>query len=122
MSAATVARFLLSLALLALVVLSFLVMAAHLLRGWGQAAAVAVLAPLLLLPVRRPWSPRILQVLLILFALEWVRTATAIAEVRVSVGLPWMRMALILGAVALVTAISAWSFEMPPLRRFYRRT
>ena len=80
------------------------------------------LTPLVLLAVRRPWSPRVLQVLLLVGAAEWVRTAAALAEIRLATGMPWVRMVMILGGVTLFTALSAWVFEAAPLRRFYRRT
>jgi hypothetical protein len=103
------------------VVLSFLLMAAHLMRGWGTAPAVLVLLPLALLLVRRWWAARVLQVLLVLFALEWVRTAMMLAEIRLALGEAWMRMVIIIGAVAIFTAVSSWSLETRPLRRWFRR-
>lgn len=89
------------------VVLSALTLGAHLLRGGHPGLAVAAVAlPLLLVP--RPLAAlRLLQGLLLLGALEWARALFQILEMRRAMGQPWQRMAIILGAVALVTALSA---------------
>ena len=89
------------------IVLSALTLGAHLLRG-GQLplALVAVALPLLLVP-RSVAALRLLQGLLLLGAFEWVRTLFGILEQRRAFGQPWHRLAVILGAVALVTALSA---------------
>jgi hypothetical protein len=106
--------------LLAPAALAALLLAAHFYRAdalWGVALAAAMVA---LLYVRKPWSARVVQAGLVLGALEWVRTLATFAAVRVSMGQPYARMALILGAVALVTALAALAFESKPLRARYR--
>ena len=89
------------------IVLSAVTLGAHLLRGGHLPLALAAAAlPLLLVP--RPVAAlRLLQGLLLLGALEWVRALFQILEMRRAMGQPWQRMAVILGAVALVTALSA---------------
>lgn len=52
-------------------------------------------------------AARTLQILLFLAAAEWVGTGFLLVEARRSDGQPWMRLAAILGSVALFTAISA---------------
>lgn len=103
-------------------VLSFLLLGAHFLR-YGSVALVVVslLIPLALL-IRHRWVARVMQAMLVIAALEWVRTAVVLAENRLAAGDPWKRMAVILGSVALWTVASALLFETPPLRRRYRRT
>lgn len=98
------------------IILSFLLLAAHFFR-FGQIAlvALALLLPLLLL-VRKPWAARVAQVALLLGAAEWVRTIIVFASARMTVGYPYLRMALILGAVALFTAGSALLCGIPALR------
>jgi len=89
---------------LVLPVLAFELLAAHLLRGgWAAAAAAVALSPLLLL-VRETWAARALQVVLILGALEWLRSLAELAGGRAARGEPLVRLVLILGLVALVTA------------------
>ena len=101
------------------IVLSLLVLAAHFLRGGCLPFALVLLGLLALLAVRRPWVPRVLQVVLTLGALEWIRTLVTLATERSDRGEPFLRMALILGAVAAVTLISVVLFETSKLRRFY---
>lgn len=105
--------------LLAPVVLSLLVLGAHFLRTGNLLLVLAVLALLGLLGVRRRWAARTVQVALLLGAAEWVRTLVVLNAVRVQAGLPARRMVIILGCVALVTAVSALVFRTARLRRRY---
>jgi hypothetical protein len=102
-------------------VLSLLVMAAHFLRG-GQLLLVALaLAAVALVFVRRAWAARALQVALALGALEWLRTLAVLVNERRAEGRPFVRMAVILGAVALTAALSAASFAGRRLRERFAR-
>ncbi len=101
------------------IVLSLIVLAAHFLRGGGLVIAVGVLGLLALLAVRRPWVARLMQVVLVLGALEWIRTLVTLTMHRSEQGQPFLRMMLILGLVAAVTLISAWLFETRRMRRIY---
>lgn len=91
--------------------LSFLLLGAHFLRdrNWILAAACAVLAILVAWP--RAWIPRLLQAALALGAAEWAWTAFMLGQQRMAEGRPWMRMAIILGVVALLTAASIAAVE-----------
>jgi hypothetical protein len=101
------------------VILSLLLLGAHYYRaGLVLVAAVCALLPLVLL-VRRWWVPRVFQGLLVLGALEWGRTLYMLAQMRIAFDQPWGRMALILGAVAVFTLLSALVFETRGLRRRY---
>ena len=102
------------------IVLSLLVLAAHFLRGGSLGIAVLVLGLLGLLFVRRTWVARLLQVVLVLGALEWTRTLVVLAMRRSEQGEPFARMALILGVVVAVTVMSALLFETRRMRRLYR--
>jgi len=103
------------------VVLSCLLMAAHVLRsGLTLLAAGFALLPLLLL-VRRPWVPPLLQLVLLVAAAEWGRTAVGLARGRIAAGEPWLRMALILGAVTALTLGAAAALRHRRLRRRYAR-
>jgi hypothetical protein len=91
----------------ALVVISALLLGAHFLRdGQHLLVLLSLLFPALLL-VRRGWATPVLRGLLVLACAEWLRTAWVLAQQRQAVGEPWMRMALILGGVAAITALSA---------------
>jgi hypothetical protein len=90
-----------------LLVLSSLVMAAHFFRGGIFAMALFVLLVPLLVLTRERRLIRVVQFLLLLGAAEWIRTALVIAQDRLRVGEPVTRMIVILGSVALFTALSA---------------
>jgi len=104
---------------LAPVVLAALLLGAHFYRADALGLAALAVAALALLFVRRPWAARALQAGLVAGAIEWVRTLATIAAERVSLGQPYARVALILGGVALVTALAALVFEMPAVRSRY---
>jgi len=101
------------------VILSAVLMAAHLSRHGSLLLALLVLCAPLLLLVRRAWVPVCMQVLLALAALEWVRTGVALGRERLARGEPWLRMAIILVAVAGVTALSTLVFRLPAVRNRY---
>ena len=93
------------------VLLSFVVLAAHFSRAGETAlAGVALALPLLLLLGQR-WAVGLLELALALGALEWVRTTIRLVDLRRAHALPFLRLALILGAVAAVTLASAALLE-----------
>jgi hypothetical protein len=99
------------------VLISFLLMAAHFVRAGQTLYTVVLLSMLLLLMLRKAWVPRVITVVLLLAAAEWLYTLVSVAQMRISFGMPWMRMAIILGAVALLTALSSLVFRSAPLRK-----
>jgi hypothetical protein len=101
------------------VILSCVLLAAHFSRnGVLLLSLVSLTLPFLLL-VRKSWVPRFFQVVLVLGALEWVRRLVALAFERRAAGDEWLRMALILGAVAAFTAASALAFRSAALKDRY---
>lgn len=98
------------------VFISFLLMAAHLVRAGQIVLAFLVPALLLLLVLKKNWVPWVIQLTLLLGAVEWLRTLYSVAQMRIEFGMPWMRMAIILGAVALFTALSCLVFRSKALR------
>ena len=104
------------------VVLSILVLGAHFLR-YGNAIGVFVALLLIaLLFLRRPWVARLMQIVLVLGTLEWLRTMYELGHIRALHGQPYGRMPVILGIVAAVTLCSALLFESKTLRERYRRS
>lgn len=90
-----------------LIVLACLLLAAHFSRAGNNILAVlSLLLPLLLL-VGKPWARVTLRIALVLGGLEWVRTLVRLVSERRGQGEDWMRMAVILGIVALVTFLAA---------------
>ena len=72
-----------------------------------------------LLFIKRPWSARVVQVVLVLGAFEWLLTLSGLVVRRLELGQPYGRMVMILGSVALLTALSALVFRSEPLRVRY---
>jgi len=96
-------------------ILSALLLGAHLMRiGWLPLAVVVALLPLLLLTGRSRWVVA-LEVVLVLGALEWLRTLLVLVGHRQAAGLPYLRLTAILGGIALLAAIAA------PLLERWRR-
>jgi hypothetical protein len=101
------------------VVVSFVLMAAHFLRADnGPLVAVSLVLPLMLL-LPRPWVARVVQFLLVLAGIEWLRTMVVLISRRQDSGEPWMRLALILISVSLLTMGSALVFRLAALRERY---
>lgn len=101
------------------VVISLLLLGAHFLRAGFLPMAGALVALAVLAPVPRPSMVRILQVVLFLGGLEWIRTLFMNISRRSDLGEPWLRMAIILGIVALFTFASLLVFRSPALRERY---
>jgi len=102
------------------VVLSLAVLAAHFSRHGQPALMIASVALMGLLAVPRVWAARLLQVVLLLGAAEWVRTLIVLARIRVADGQSATRMVIILTAVALLTAASALVFQTRRTRARFR--
>src|SRR5512136_247639 len=99
---------------------SFALLGAHFHRAGNWPLMLACALPVGLLALPRPWVARLVQVALAIGALEWLWTLFALVQTRVALGQPWLRLALILGAVAVFTAASAGVFRRQPLRERYR--
>jgi len=102
------------------VFVSFLLLAAHFVRAGQMVIVVVLLFLLVLLFVRKFWVPWVIQLTLVLGAIEWLGTLYSIAQMRIAAGMPWGRMAIILGAVALFTALSSLVFRSQALRNRFQ--
>lgn len=107
--------------LLLLPALALGLLGAHFYRAaaWPLVGLCVVLIVLLAWP--RAWVARLVQVALVLGAFEWLWTALWLVQQRLALGQPWLRLALILGAVAVFTAASALVFRSAALRTRYGR-
>lgn len=83
--------------------LAILILAAHFFRAGIIGLVLACFGLWILLFIRRIWAVRVLQAGLLLGALEWGRTLVLLALERRAAGLPFLRLVVILGAVALFT-------------------
>ena len=89
-----------------LLIIAAVGLAAHFLRnGELLLVTVCLLLPLLLF-LKKRWSLIVLQLFAYLGTLVWVQTAVQIVQERVALGRPWARMVVILGTVALLTALA----------------
>jgi len=102
------------------VILSFLLLAAHFFRSGIIILSILCLIIPFTLFIKNIWIPRIFQVLLILGAFEWIRTTLIFVEERKMYEMPWIRLAIILGLVALFTALSGLMFQLKSVMRIYR--
>jgi len=102
------------------VIWSFGLLAAHFSRAdLFPLVILSLLIPFLLL-IRKAWVARSIQVLLILGAFEWIRAMFGYIEIRKSIGEDWGRLAIILVAVALLTACSGLVFQGKSLKKRYK--
>jgi hypothetical protein len=93
--------------LLLLPALALLLLGAHFFRAALVPLTVVCLGLVALLFVRARWAWLTLQVALAIGTLEWLRAAWEFASIRAAMGQPYTRLLVILGSVALVTALSA---------------
>lgn len=101
------------------VVLSLVVLGAHFMRYGDTIFVVMAGGLIVLLFVRQPWVARLIQVVLVLGALEWIHTAYGLFQTRAALGEPYGRMLVILGSVAAITACSALVFQSKALKGLY---
>jgi len=102
------------------VVLSLLLLGAHFFRAGSPELVAVVVALLGLLAVRRRWAARVVQIGLLLGAIEWLMTLAQLVFERAYTGEPTTRLAIILLGVALFTVLSTLVFSTEGLRAAYR--
>lgn len=96
----------------AFLVPAFALGAAHLWRSGGAGGAAACVLWALACFGRRAWMRPASFAALVFLAGEWVRTTEVLVQVRLAMDAPWMRLAVILLAVAAFTvtaAVLAWT-------------
>lgn len=101
------------------VVLSLLVLGAHFMRYGNTIGQVISLALIGVMFLRKVWVARLMQVGLLVGAVEWALTVYRLAQMRAAMGESATRMVVILGVVIVVTAGSALLFETRTMRRVY---
>ncbi len=101
---------------ISLYIVAALLIAAHFLRvGNLIGVAMCLAAPLLFL-VQRRWSVFLLQALAYAASGIWLMTAWQVAAERVAFGQPRLRAALILAAVAAISALAGGLLRSQNLR------
>ncbi len=99
---------------------SSLLMAAHCLRSGALVLAGCSLAFPFLLLFPKKWAARTVQICLLAAMLEWIRTLFIITDQRIEMDMPWTRLVIILGSVAVLTGASTCVFFMKPLKERYK--
>lgn len=97
----------------------FLLLALHFFRSDNLPAIFICFLMLSLMGIRRPWVAHTLQVCLLIGAAEWIRTTTSLVIARNEDGEPFLRLSLILGAVAIFTLFSALVFRTKRIRSYF---
>jgi hypothetical protein len=101
------------------VYLCALLLGAHFYRSYDYVLlGISLLLPFILF-IRKVWAARATQIFLLLGAAEWIRTTIMLADIRQQEGMPWTRLVVILGSVALFTALSAFLFQLKSLKKRY---
>ena len=101
------------------VVLSLLVLGAHFMRYNSTIGMAISLALIGVLVLRKAWVARLVQVGLLVGAVEWALTLYRLAQMRAAMGESATRMVVILGCVIVVTAGSALLFKTRTMKRVY---
>ena len=102
------------------VILSLLLLGAHFFRAGMIVLVLLAIVILFMLLIRKPWVARLVQSVLIIGGIEWIRILLVLAKMRQAAGAPWERLALILGGMALFTVCSALVFRFKSLRERYK--
>ncbi|MCD4701370.1 MAG: hypothetical protein K8S24_05875 [Candidatus Aegiribacteria sp.] len=89
-------------------IIALLLAAAHYGRAGDAILKYLFVALPLLLLVRKKWSDMILAVSISITVPVWIHTALSIIAIRKAAEVPWHRMAVILGGVALFALIAAF--------------
>lgn len=100
-------------------IMSILLFAAHFYRAGNLILVILITASPLLLLIRSKWIVRLIQVELILGGIEWIRTTIRLVHIRQAHNLPWERLAIILGFVAVFTILSTLVFNVKTLKTRY---
>jgi len=96
-----------------------MLLGAHYYRAGYIPLVIIFAASIFLLFLRRPWAVRIVKIELLIGGFEWLRTLFNLASVRNSMEMPWIRLVMILGGVALMTFASILVFRSRELRKRY---
>jgi len=101
------------------VVLSVVLIAAHFYRKGQYTFAYTLIGTPVILFIKKPFSPRIIQTILFFATIQWWMTIYKIIEFRKAFNMPWLRFGLIMGGVAVFTLFSIILLESKTIKRIY---
>jgi hypothetical protein len=100
-------------------ILASLLLAAHFLRDESlMLTFMCGMVPLLLL-IKKRWSWLAVQLLTYAGAAVWLYTTITLVQERIYWGIPWSRLAMILGGVALFTSWAGYLLNAAPVKEKY---
>lgn len=102
-------------------ILASLMLSAHFYRHWNYPLMILSLLVPSLLFIKRRWSLIAVQVCTILGVGVWISTIVDIAKERITMEVPWGKMAVILGAVALFTIFAGLLLNSSKVKDKYPR-
>lgn len=101
-------------------IFSFLILSAHFSRQDFPILSILCLLIPLILFIKRAWVAKLIQIVLIIGSIEWIRILFVYANERQAIGAPYIRLVIILGIVALFTGLSALVFRNQSLKERYQ--
>ncbi|MEN8251397.1 MAG: hypothetical protein ABFS32_20880 [Bacteroidota bacterium] len=101
------------------IILCFILMAAHLSRANMMILSVVCLVIPFILIWKSKISARVIQVALIIGGLEWIRTLIYYAQIRLENDQPWLRLAIIIGVVAIFNFLTPMVFRTKSMKERY---
>ncbi len=102
------------------VVFSFLILSAHFSRINLPILSILCLFLPLVLIIQKSWVVKLVQTLLGLGSIEWIRSIFKYVLERQAIGGPYIRLVIILAIVALFTGLSALVFRNDSLKERYK--
>ncbi len=104
-----------------LIILSYILLSAHFLRDGEIALTLFYLFIPFLLFIKKRWSIIVVQIFTYGGVLVWFYTLYVLINVRMSLGIPWVRMAIILVAVIILTLISGLLLNSQVVKEKYKK-
>lgn len=106
---------------LSLPILSCVLLAAHFSRVQNDWFAAACLVFPFILLSKKEWVMRIFQVFLLFGGIIWIERTILLVRMRQRIGQSWLRLAIILGVVAIFTILSAAVFNTKKIRAIFKK-
>jgi hypothetical protein len=104
-----------------LLILSFLILAAHFSRADNLVLMILCLLVPTLMFIKRRWVLLVIQILLYCGVFVWINTIIQLASERIDLGQPWLRMGIILSFIALITGLSGVLLNSNAIKKKYTR-
>ncbi len=96
-----------------------LLFAAHIMRSFGIIWAMAVLILLFTIFIRRGWIIHIWQAIIAFEVVEWIRTTIIIIRLRLAMGMPYVRLLIIMSMVILFSLFVIYWLQKPKVKAIY---